>query len=312
MRSISRGPVLFLLSGLLAASTLIPLVAQTSRSSKRILQSAGSVAPDGGAQLRYRVIAKNARLNRRPMGAATAEVNGLMAEPVDSFTWNGVGSVPIDGELQLEINPIEKTGIIQASWTDENGTWQLLQTKFIHPEHFSGVRIGSSVNETEGILNEGIMQNVYLHGDTTAGMPILPTVFTHLSTWGPADVFRNGAYFPNPFEIPTPQWLAHLMVTEGVRNPDGTVRTVDGSIYNPSFASLGAVQPLDLEVHLVFHDERFPRTTSIPPLFSFFYHLTFEDVAIQIIGTEEPIPVGSLEVCPRADDSVPVSTSIRK
>ncbi len=50
------------------------------------------------------------------------------------------------------------------------------------------------------------------------------------------------------------------------------------------------MDPADLEVHLVFHDERFPRTENIPPIFSFFYHLVFEDVTIQILSAEGPVP----------------------
>ena len=42
-------------------------------------------------------------------------------------------------------------------------------------------------------------------------------------------------------------------------------------------------------MHLVFHDERFPRTDNIPDLFSFFYHLVFEDVVIQVTNADGPV-----------------------
>jgi len=248
-------------------------------------------------ELSYQVIAQSPRLNRRLMGAVRREVQGVPAEPVDSFTWNGVGSEQIEGELRFQIDPGRQEGVIQANWTDEHGDWEFLQAVFIHPEHSSGVRIGTSVGEIQDNLNLGIAHNVYLHGDTGAGMPVLPTVFNHIATWGPADIFLNGEYFANPFEIPAPQWLAHLMLTEGVRRPDGTVRTEDGAIYNPSLGGVGAVEPFDLEVHLVFHDERFPRTDNIPPLFSFFYHLVFEDVYVTILEAENPIVIGEEAVC---------------
>jgi hypothetical protein len=240
--------------------------------------------------LRYLVRASNARLNRKVMGPVDRYVQGVPAEPVDSFVWDGDGSTPIEAELVLEIDPIRDTGLIRATWNDEHGDWVYFQTRFIHPEHFSGVRIGSSVEEVQGILNEGVAHNVYLHGDTTAGMPVLPTVFNYLATWGPADILLNGQPFANPFEIPAPQWIGHLMVTEGVRWPDGTVRTLNGEIYDPSRLTEGAVDPGDLEVHLVFHDERFPLTNNTPPLFSFFYHLNFEDVTIEITQEEPPRP----------------------
>ncbi len=240
------------------------------------------------AQLIYRVEAKNPRLNRKVMGPVESTVQGVPAEPVDSFVWDGDGSTPIEGELVLEIDPVREVGGIIAKWSDENGKWRYTQSRFIHPEHSSGVRFGTSVTRIESLLNEGVTHNVYLHGDTTAGMPVLPTVFNYLATWGPADVLLDDQPFLNPYEIPAPQWLGHLMVTEGVRLPDGTVRTVDGQIYDPQRLTEGAIQTGDLEVHLVFHDERFPVTTNIPPIFSFFYHLVFEDVTITVTQADLP------------------------
>ena len=37
------------------------------------------------------------------------------------------------------------------------------------------------------IYNEPVSHNVYLHGDTASGQPVLPTLFTYLAAWGPAD-----------------------------------------------------------------------------------------------------------------------------
>lgn len=246
-----------------------------------------------GGDLVYRVEAGNPRLNRRVMGPVTRTIQGIPAEPVDSFVWDGDGSTPIEGEVALEINPVEDTGLIQAEWTDPVGNeWTLFQFVFRHPEHSSGVRLGPAVNvpdPVESFLNEGITHNVYLHGDTTAGMPILPTLFNHLATWGPADVRLNGEPFLNPFPVPpAPQWIAHLMVTEGVRHPDGTVRTTDGEIFNPMRKEEGAVQLGDLEVHLVFHPERsfFDPSDNVPPIFKFFYHLVFEDVRMEIVQAD--------------------------
>lgn len=242
------------------------------------------------SQLTYRVTASHARLNRRLMGPVKRWLHGVAAEPVDSFVWNGEGSVPIEGTLSLEISPVSNTGFIKAEWTDANGKWSYEQDRFLHPdEHPSGVRIGSSVFRVDSILNEATAHNVYLHGDTGSGMPVLPTVFTYLATWGPADVTRNGEPFDNPFEIPAPQWLGHLMVTEGARRADGTVRKLTGEIYNPSMAGEGAVESGDLEVHLVFHDDVFPTTENLPPIFSFFYHLLFEEVRIEIVQVDSPV-----------------------
>ena len=265
-----------------------------------------------GGPLTYQVIAARPRLNRKVTGPVTRYVQGVPAEPVDSFVWDGDGSVAIEGDLIMGIDPIADEGFIQATWTDEHGDWTYFQSVFIHPEHSSGVRIGTSVEEIHSFLNEGITHNVYLHGDTTAGMPVLPTIFNHVATWGPAQVLLNDEPFLNPFELPAPAWLGHAMVTEGVRRPDGTVRTIDGSIYNPGMGSVGVVEEGgDLEVHLVFHDERFPRTANVPPIFSFFYHLVFEDVWIQIVEADEPLTIGTADVCPVDNESPPSLDQVR-
>ena len=239
--------------------------------------------------LRYRITASRPRLNRRLMGPVRRWVGRVAAEPVDSFCWSGEGSVPIKGTMTIDVEPMRNVGKITAEWTDHNGTWTWTQTRFLHPDHHSsGVRIGSSVFRVDTVINEAIVHNVYLHPDTAAGQPVLPTVFTYLAAWGPGYATLNGERFDNEFEIPAPQWLGHIMVTEGARREDGSVRTLSGEIYNPSRGDDGAVEVGDIEAHLTFHDDVFPLTTSVPPLFSFFYHLVFEDVRIEIIQADGP------------------------
>ena len=96
------------------------------------------------------------------------------------------------------------------------------------------------------------------------------------------EVRLNGEPFLNPYDGPAPKWVAHTMTSEGARLPDGTVRTTGGDIFDFSVADQGAVTPDDLEFHLVFHDAPGPATDNIPPPFSFFYHLTFEDVELRV------------------------------
>lgn len=243
--------------------------------------------------LRYEVVAGAPRLNRKLTGPARRFVQGVPAEPVDSFVWDGEGSVEIEGRVTMLVSPDSDTGEIHAQWRDVNGEWEFRQTRFVHPEYVSGVRVGSSVDRIDSFINEAILPNAYLHGDTTAGSPVLPTLFAYVGTWGRADVFLDGARFENPFGLPGPQWDAHVMVTEGVRHPDGTVRTSDGGIFDPTRAAEGLVEDGDLEVHLVFHDARFPTVDgNFPPIFSFFYHLVFEDVSIRVVQADEPLYLG--------------------
>lgn len=255
------------------------------------LAQAKTAAADPGSQLRYEVEAENARLNRKVTGEVTADVQGVPAEPVDSFVWDGDGSAFIEeASVTLEIDPVENTGEIKAEWRDRNGYWTLEQTAFAPPPHPTGARLGSLGEEPQSIFVEGdpVVVDAYLHGDTTAGGPVLPTLFNQLATWGPAEVTLNGEPFENPFDGPAPLWVVHTMTTAGVRNDDGTVRIDDGSIYNPSKRSeIGAIDYDDREFHLVFHDAPGPEMTdNFPPPLSFFYHLTFEDVTVEISHSE--------------------------
>jgi hypothetical protein len=239
-------------------------------------------------ELTYRVVARKARLNRLVTGEVTNSVNGVPAEPVHSFVWDGEGSNPILGTARFEIDPVNNTGKIIARWRDEHGTWKFTQTAFAPPDHPSGLRVGPGAEDTMLVTGDPVPVDVYLHGDTTAGGAVLPTLFNLLATWGPAEVTLNGEPFENPFDGPAPLWAAHTMTTVGVRNSDGEVLTVDGDIFDPTVdPTNGAVDYGDLEFHLVFHDAFGPgMTENFPPPFSFFYHLTFEDVKLSVKHSE--------------------------
>ena len=249
------------------------------------LSATASMGALGSAQgnILYTIVARDARLNREVLGAATDDVQGVPAEPVDAFVWDGVGSTPVSNAVAVvRLDPEANTGVIRAQWTDENGSWTFTQTMFAAPDHPSGARVGPSVSDVVLVQGDPIPTDVYLHGNTTAGGPVLPTLFNHVATWGAADVSLNGEPFLNPYDGPAPRWVAHTMTSEGARMPDGTVRTVSGDIFDFSVADQGAVTPDDLEFHLVFHDAPGPATDNVPPPFSFFYHLTFEDVKMKV------------------------------
>lgn len=256
----------FLIYTLLPATTILVTSANTALADKLV----------------YEITASNARLNRVVSGPVVASIDGVPAEPVDSFVWSGIGTTKIKAELKLKIDTIHNTGEIFAEWEDINGHWTYRQTTFSLPGHPTGARVGPSINDIELIKADPVTTNVYLHGDSGAAAPIIPTVLNLLATWGPAEITHNGIPFDNPYDGPVPNWLGHTMTTEGLRGKDSSVRTTSGDIYNPSKAANGAIDHNDLEFHLVFHDAPGPKTTNIPPPLSFFYHLTFEDVKIKI------------------------------
>ena len=124
----------------LATSIVAPVGAQTG--GIRMFDEDPPTVVSG--PLSYRIVATRPRLNRRVMGPVTAWVDGVPAEPVDSFCWSGEGSVPIEGTFVMVVNVEDEAGFVQAEWTDRNGEWVYQQQEFIHPEHLSGIRIGRS------------------------------------------------------------------------------------------------------------------------------------------------------------------------
>ena len=263
----------------------------------------GTLAEAGGKKgFEIRVFGTDARVNREVMGPPTEHVGGVPAVPVDSFVWDGDGSIPVRGRIKIAIDPVANTGKIVARWHDDHGSWLYKQTTFMPPHHPSGIRIGSSADSEDMFADVEIQEikdemttsqedesdpvttNIYLHGDTGSGGPVLPTIFNMLATWGPAKVSLNGTQLVNPYDGPVPLWVGHSMTTEGVRGEDGTVRTTAGTIFNPGVSGQGATEPADMEVHLVFHDAPGPMVGNIPPMFSFFYHVVFEKVRLRVIS----------------------------
>ena len=238
-----------------------------------------------GTELQYKVNAADARLIHHVTGPVIAAVQGVPAEPVDSLVFDGVGVKTIKGKLRAKLDPVNNTGYIDATWQDEYGRWTYHQDTFVNLPFPTGLRLGPSASQTELIGPvDPIVINVYKQGDTQAGPPFTPTTFNLLAAWGPASVTLNDIPFDNPFDGAAPLWSGRLVVREGVRNDrDNSVRNVDGSIFNMADPSRGLVDHHDLEADLFFMDGLNPSpNTNFPPTNSFFYHIVFEDVKVDI------------------------------
>lgn len=251
----------------------------------------GNLTGKGQRGIVYEVKASNARLNREVQSPVAYSVQGVPGGPVHSFVWDGEGSVPLQhAQAHVRIDPVNNTGKIRVQWKDRNGSWQYTQEQFAAPPHPSGGTLVGSKDNFVTETGDPVRQNVFLHGNTGAGEPVLPTIFNHLATWGPGTVKLNGKMFENPFDGPAPKWVGHTMTTVGVRNDNGEVKTINGGIYNPMNSTAnGITTSNDMEFHLVFHDlpvnVEHPEVQGkghFPPPVSFFYHLTFEDVQVTI------------------------------
>ncbi|MFW5748624.1 MAG: hypothetical protein ACOCYT_03330 [Chloroflexota bacterium] len=226
----------------------------------------GDELPVVEGDLIYVVEAANARLIRHIEGKITADIQSVAARPVDNQRH------------------------ISAQWTDSSGEWTFTQIAFAPPPHPTGLQIGSSAETTMDTGSDPVTTNVYLHGATGAADPILPTVFNLPATWETAPITLNGQPFKNPYDGPAPMWVAHTMTTVGVRNADDTVVTEDGTLYGAEVTGSGTTTDDDLEFHLTFHDAPGPQVPpNFPPLLSFFYHLNFEDVTVEIQHTGDTV-----------------------
>ncbi|MGF1495593.1 MAG: hypothetical protein ACFB8W_02035 [Elainellaceae cyanobacterium] len=243
----------------------------------------GEALLDG--DLLYVVSATDPAVIRQVRGEVTNEVQGVVAEPVDSFAWDGEGVTPVSGVAQLVVDPVSNMGELVATWTDQYGDWVLRQSTFALPPMPTGLRIAESADNTRLIEDDPVTTNVYLHGNTGAATPaVLPTLFSYVATWGPADVTLNEQPFENPFDGPAPQWATHTMTISGVYGGDNTVRTESGDIYNAEQPAVGMSNPDDIEFQIIFGDAPGPETKNFPPPLSFAYHLNFENVALEIVN----------------------------
>jgi hypothetical protein len=250
------------------------------------LWSIGAAAHDGKEKSRVQISVKASKpvLVRRITGPIANSINGVPAEPVDSFDWEGREIRAIKGKAQLEIDPVANTGSIKAEWEDEYGYWTYKQKTFAPPHHATGVRIGPSKDTVIMVEDDPVTTNVYLHGNTGVGGPVAPTFFSLLATWGPAKITLNGEPFDNPFPGPTtPMWAGHTIVSEEIRGTDGVVRTTSGEIYHPEHNFEGRVYPDKLNFNLAFHDvSESEMTDNIPPSHRFFYRISFKKVKIKL------------------------------
>ncbi len=227
--------------------------------------------------------ASNPILTQRVMGPITNSVNGVPTEAIDGFDWAGQAIRTTEGSIEIKIDSIANTGSIIANWKDEYGDWTYQQAMFEPLDHATGTHIRPPKDTMVAIEDDPITTNIYRHGNTGAGVPLVPTAFNLLATWGTAKVTLNDEPFDNPFDGPAPLWVGHTILSEGMRDADGTVRTTSGEIFDMSRGSEGKVYPDDLVLHIAFHDMPGPdMNTSTPPVWSFFYQVAFNNVKVKI------------------------------
>ncbi len=134
----------------------------------------------------------------------------------------------ITGEISLSVRDMTPTDTpaskdeasMVATFTDPSGknTYRVVLEKLIPvgPEHqFFG----------------GVGTDVYMHGTTEIGTPLMPSMFSYVTLWGYGDIYLNG-------KLVDSKRVIHLMVTERLRDDNFKLG------FEPA-------KPSELEIHLI-------------------------------------------------------------
>jgi len=124
-------------------------------------------------------------------------------------------------DLTLLDSPNSKDeATLEATFTDPSGqnTYKVVLKKLIPmgPDHqFFG----------------GVGTDVYMHGSTEIGTPLMPTMMSYVTLWGFGDLYRND-------ELIDSMRIIHVMVSERQRTDDFKL-------------GFGAAKPDELEIHVI-------------------------------------------------------------
>lgn len=135
-------------------------------------------------------------------------------------------------------------------------------------------------------MNGGIAKDLYLHGVTGHGAPILPKVYNYLAGWGRADVYKDGRLLYK-------HYFAHFMLTDGVRNKvthkidyPGPMQLMKAKKQGDKEAIKAAVQQIKKaagkvdtstqQLHIIVHSGR-KNPNHFPP-FQVFVHFMWDQV----------------------------------
>ena len=195
----------------------------------------------------------------------------------DNLVFTGENYNKTDGFITIDVNDETNEGMLVAQWEVEDwkydasaprakGTMKVVWTDFFGEADF---------------MDGGIVSNLVLHGDTGKEAPVLPTLFSHSSGWGSADVYLND-------EMIYDDIVAHYMVHDSTRDPvTNAVHTRDGvGIFVPALkggdAGDGFTYPDRILTTLIVHtDVKDPN--NLPP-FTMFMRIHFQNMSISTVS----------------------------
>jgi len=210
----------------------------------------------------------------------------------DNFAYDGIGVREVDGAFSLDVDTDSNTGHVTVTLpyathqtskaTSLDGEIKIV-LKFDGDHHsiFNTNKVlahDEEEDEPEAMhhadslmpfMQGGIAEQLYLHGDSGQGPPVMPKVWTYVAGWGDLDIYVDG-------EVVYEDMDGHFMVTEQARRDEKIVNE-NGVPYSPARAAeSGFTNPLGTELHIVGHSHT-PDTGNFPP-HSDWIHLNFQKV----------------------------------
>jgi len=191
----------------------------------------------------------------------------IIGEYGHNFAYDGNKVRPVEGKAIVDVN--SETNIGSAVIELKNVRHQLSENEVLEGD----IKIVMEEFEGEQPFKQGaIAENLYLHGDSGNGPPVMPKLFTFLAGWGKVDIYVNGEKAYDDLD-------AHIMYTEGARI-NNKIMKEDGTVYNPKLKSeSGFTDSTKREFHIVAHSTDEDKD-NFPPN-SRWIHLNFQEVALK-------------------------------
>jgi len=191
----------------------------------------------------------------------------IIGEYGHNFAYDGKKVRPVEGKAMVDINSETNTGSVVIEL--KNIRHQLSATEVLEGD----ITIVMEEFQGDKPFQQGaIAENLYLHGDSGNGPPVMPKLFTFFAGWGTVDIYVDGKKAYEDLD-------AHIMYTEGAR-VNNKIMKADGTVYNPKLKSeSGFTDSSKREFHIVAHSTDEDKDNF--PTNSRWIHLNFQEVALK-------------------------------
>ncbi len=190
----------------------------------------------------------------------------------NSFRYDGSEIWAGPGQAVIEVDDRTNTGLVMGSVMTHGHVYTIVLDRFAGEKPF---------------MDGGIASQVYIHGTTGHGPPVLPRVLAYLAGWGTASVYKDGKLLYKDYD-------AHFMLTQGTRDKvthkvafagprklmmakkKGDKRAIAAARREIEAAEKTAIDPATMQLHVVAHSAR-KNPGHFPP-FEEFIHFMWDEI----------------------------------